>query len=98
MAEAQTEPVALPPIVDLDALDSIRDDLLVHFEQGPVDIDAASVERVATNALLMFISAAEAARQANIPFTISNPSEPMLSAIERLGLTEQFALLTKGQN
>ena len=98
MAEVNIEPVALPPIVDLDTLDSIRDDLLAGFERGPVEIDAALVERVATNALFMFISAAEAARQANIPFTISNPSEPMLSAIERLGLTEQFASLTKGQN
>ncbi len=99
MAEVQieqNETLALPPIVDLDALDLIKDKLLEQFEFGSVNIDASPVERVATNALLMLISAGQTAKQANIDFTIANPSEPMLGAINRLGLSENFAPLIKG--
>ncbi len=92
----QNEILTLPPVVDLDALDSISEQLIEQLECGSVNIDASSVDRVATNALLMLISAANSAEQANITLTISNPSEPMLGAIERLGLSENFAPLIKG--
>ena len=51
--------VALPAIVDLDTLDVVRDGLIDAVEMGAVTVDASKVERVATNALFMLISAAE---------------------------------------
>ncbi len=57
--QANRKFVALPAIVDLDALDHIRDELIDAVESGPVTVSAAAVERVATNALFMLLSAAE---------------------------------------
>ena len=88
--------VPLPEIVDLDALDIVRDGLIDAVEMGSVEIDASKVERVATNALLMLISAAETSRRNSFPFAISGASAPMLAAIDRLGLGGSFAELMKG--
>ena len=46
-----TKIMALPAVVDLDSLDVVRDGLIDAVETGPVEINAAAVERVATNAL-----------------------------------------------
>jgi anti-anti-sigma regulatory factor len=88
--------VALPAIVDLDALDVVRDGLIDAVELGPVEIDASRVERMATNALFMLISAAETARRNSYEFAITGPSAPMLAAIDRLGLDGSFTGLMKG--
>jgi len=96
MARASTQCVALPNIVDLDSLDSIRDTMLDAIERGPVVVDAAAVERVATNALLMLLSAAESARRSAFAFVIDKPSSQMQSAIQRLGLGPSFEPLTRG--
>lgn len=96
MADQEVQSLALPEIVDLDSLDNIRDQMLEAVEQGSVVVDAKAVERVATNALLMLLSAAESARRNAFSYEINNVSEPMASAIERLGLSPQFQELTKG--
>ncbi|MBI4920685.1 MAG: STAS domain-containing protein [Devosia nanyangense] len=97
MAEtADTKIVALPAIVDLDALDTVRDGLIDAVELGAVEIDGSRVERVATNALLMLVSAAETSRRNNFAFSISGASAPMLAAIDRLGLGGSFSALMKG--
>ncbi|MDO8359925.1 MAG: STAS domain-containing protein [Devosia sp.] len=97
MAEtADTKIVALPAIVDLDALDTVRDGLIDAVELGAVEIDGSRVERVATNALLMLVSAAETSRRNNFAFSISGASAPMLAAIDRLGLSGSFSVLMKG--
>ncbi|RYE08492.1 MAG: STAS domain-containing protein [Hyphomicrobiales bacterium] len=88
--------VALPAIVDLDALDNVRDRLIDAVELGGARIDASQVERVATNALFMLISAAETAKRNSFPFEIVGASAPMNAAIERLGLDGAFAGLMKG--
>ncbi|WDR01496.1 STAS domain-containing protein [Devosia algicola] len=82
--------IALPAILDLDALDSVRDKLLDAIEIGPVIIDAGGVERVATNALFMLLSAAESAKRNNVGLGVINPSRVLNTAIERLGLGDQF--------
>jgi anti-anti-sigma regulatory factor len=82
--------VRLPAVVDLDALDMVRDSMIDAVELGPVEVDARQVERVATNALLMLISAAETARRNSFPFAISQASAPLLTAIDRLGLADSF--------
>ena len=96
MAMAPQEVIALPAVMDLDALDDVRDDLLAAIERGPVTLTGSAVERVSTNALLMLISAAETARRNDFAFAITAASAPMLAAIERLGLGPRFAAMTKG--
>lgn len=96
MAELGIRTVALPTIVDLDALDIVRDQLIDAVESGPVSISGGNVERVSTNALLMLISAAETARRNNFTFEMTETSAPMLAAIDRLGLGESFASIAKG--
>jgi anti-anti-sigma regulatory factor len=88
--------VALPPRINLDALDDVRDSLIDAIENGPVTVDARAVERIATNGLLMLISAAETARRNSYDFTISGASAPMLAAIERLGLGGRFGPMMRG--
>ncbi|MEQ1899331.1 MAG: STAS domain-containing protein [Devosia sp.] len=92
----QTRTVALPAVIDLDALDNVRDGLLEAVESGPVRIDASRVERVSTNALLMLVSASETAKRQNYPFQISGVSASMHLAIDRLGLAPCFSDLMKG--
>ena len=86
----------MPAIIDLDALDGIRDGLIDAIEEGPVVVSASGVERVSTNALFMLISAAETARRNNFEFSIEEPSAAMTSAIERLGLGAQFSEMMRG--
>ena len=96
MIGAQAERVALPAVVDLDALDVVRDRLIEAIQQGPVTVSGAAVERVSTNALFMLISAAESARRNDFAFTVAGASDPLLLAIERLGLSDRFAGMMKG--
>jgi anti-anti-sigma regulatory factor len=96
MANGDDKTVVLPAIVDLDALDGVRDRLLDAVETGPVIVNGAAVERVSTNALLMLISAAETARRNSFTFAVENASEPIYSAISRLGLDSHFAGMMKG--
>ena len=97
MAEtADSKVMALPAIVDLDALDFVRDGLIEAVELGSVTVDAAHVERVSTNALFMLISAAETAKRSSTGFMISGASTPIKAAIERLGLESAFSGLMKG--
>ena len=93
---ADSKVVALPAIVDLDAIDFVRDGLIEAVELGPVTVDASQVERVSTNALFMLVSAAETAKRNSMAFAISGASAPIKTAIERLGLGEVFSGLMKG--
>lgn len=96
MAQARSQTIALPAIVDLDALDPIRDELVDAIESGPVTVSGMVVERVATNALFMLLSAAETARRNNFAFSVSAPSEAFRLAVSRLGLGAPFAAIMEG--
>ncbi len=96
MGKTKTQSMALPSIVDLDSLDSVRDRMIEVLDGGAVEIDASGVERIATNALVMLLSAAETARRNNFGFSVAGPSEAMNSAIARLGFADSFAPLIKG--
>jgi hypothetical protein len=96
MAEGLSKAIALPAVVDLDALDGVRDQLLEAVDAGPVTVSGAAVERVCTNALLMLISAAETARRNSFAFAVEKASEPMLAAIKRLGLGPHFTGVMRG--
>lgn len=91
MAKQSKHTVTLPEVIDLDAIDGIRDVLIDALEDGPVTVQAGAVERVSTNALLLLVSAAETARRHHFEFTIEAPSAAMSAAIERLGLEAQFS-------
>ncbi len=96
MAQARSRTIALPAIVDLDALDPIRDELVDAIESGPVTVSGVAIERVATNALFMLLSAAETARRNNFAFSVSAPSEAFRLAVSRLGLGAPFAAIMEG--
>jgi anti-anti-sigma regulatory factor len=70
MAYQQVGAITLPEVVDLDALDSIRDQLIDAIELGSVSVDASAVQRVSTNGLLMLVSAAESARRNHNEFSV----------------------------
>lgn len=91
VADGRNKSVALPAIIDLDALDAVRDQLLDAVESGSVAVGAGAVERVCTNALFLLISAAETARRNSFSFTVNDASEAILAAIDRLGLGPSFA-------
>ncbi|WP_338721218.1 STAS domain-containing protein [Devosia sp. XK-2] len=95
MAKQIQQTVALPEVIDLDAIDAIRDQLIDALEDGPVTVQAGAVERVSTNALLLLVSAAETARRHHFDFAIEAPSAAMSAAIERLGLEAQFSGMMK---
>jgi anti-anti-sigma regulatory factor len=96
MAKTTQNQVTLPAVVDLDALDNVRDTLLPAIEHGAVKVLCGAVERISTNALLMLISAAESARRNNFDFVIAAVSPPMQAAIDRLGFSARFAETMKG--
>lgn len=96
MAKSQVQSVALPRVVDLDALDDIRDELLEALQAGPVAVSAEAVERISTNALFMLLSAAETAQRAKFTLSIETASAPVRAAIEKLGLGPAFAPVLKG--
>jgi len=91
MATQTIAAIELPAIIDLDAIDAIRDQLADALDEGPVIVGGASVERVSTNGLLLLVSAAETARRNHFDFAIATPSAAMIAAIERLGLGAQFS-------
>lgn len=91
MSKSEKQTIALPEVIDLDAIDGIRDVLIDALEEGPVAVRADAVERVSTNALLMLVSAAETARRNQFDFRIEAPSAAMSTAIERLGLGARFS-------
>jgi anti-anti-sigma regulatory factor len=95
MAAQGERPVALPAVVDLDALEDVRDSLLAAAG-GNVVVNGEAVERISTNALLLLVSAAETARRNESAFAIATASPAMLAAIDRLGLTSAFSAMLRG--
>ncbi|ODT71073.1 MAG: hypothetical protein ABS75_10095 [Pelagibacterium sp. SCN 63-23] len=91
MARQTKQTIALPAVIDLDAIDGIRDQLIDALEEGPASVDAGAVERLSTNALLLLVSAGETARRNQFEFAIEAPSAAMIAAIDRLGLRAQFS-------
>ena len=96
MASAPKKQLILPAVMDLDAIDEVRESLLAAIERGPVTVSAVAVERVATNAVLMLVSAGETARRNDFPLTIVGASGAMQAAIARLGLEPAFSGMMEG--
>ncbi len=86
----------LPSVVDVDSMDAMREALVGAIETGNTILDAAKVSRVATNALLMLVSAGQGAKSHNFTLSIVNPSEAFCEAVERLGMDQVFAEYIEG--
>ena len=96
MAASNTKIYDLPVVMDVDALDDVRDWLSEAVGHGDVQLNAAQVSRVVTNSLLMLVSAGQSAARNNFAFTICEPSQAFCEAIERLGMNEIFSNFLKG--
>lgn len=96
MPKSEAQPVVLPRVVDLDAIDEVRETLIEALQAGPVEVAAGTVERVSTNGLFMLLSAVETARRSGNAFSISGASDIMVGSIEKLGLMPVFAPILKG--
>ncbi len=96
MAAQNTKTYDLPAVMDVDALDSVRDWLSDAVGHGSVQLNGSQVSRVVTNSLLMLVSAGQSAAKNNFSFTICEPSQPLKEAIERLGMNEIFSNFLKG--
>jgi hypothetical protein len=83
MAVSDARIVELPRVFDLDALDGVRDRLLEVIDVAPVRVLGASVERVATNAVLMLLAAASTAERNGVSLALSEPSQPLQTAAFR---------------
>jgi len=88
--------IALPAVIDLDALEPLRDRLVDALDTGAVIVTGHAVERVSTNALLLLLSAAETAQHTARAFSLSAPSTAITTAIDRLGLGGRFAQFITG--
>lgn len=96
MSDESIQNIELPAIVDLDALEQVREQLLDAIALGPVCLNGGQVERIATNALVMLLSGAETAQRNDNQFNIEAISDAMQAAISRLGLDGRFAAIVKG--
>lgn len=96
MAEATPQDLVLPPVVDLDALEHLRELLLDSIGQGAVVLDGSQVERIVTNALVMLLAGAETARRCDSSLKLKSASDAMTHAVERLGMQAHFAEMIKG--
>ena len=96
MADGSSNSIALPAVIDLDALEGMRDGLLDAIDSGPLIVVGEAVERVSTNGLMLLLALAETARRNHFAFALEGASQPLRSAIERLGLLPAFAGILKG--
>ena len=96
MAQARSKTIALPAIVDLDALDPIRDELVDAIESGPVTVSAALSSMNSALVATRSIAAAETARRNNFAFSVTEPSEAFRLAVSRLGLGGPFTAIMEG--
>ncbi len=86
----------LPSVLDVDAMDELREWLGSALEIGDVQINGNGVTRVVTNALLMFASANKTAEQNSFSFGVHDASVALKEAVERLGMGQIISPLLKG--
>lgn len=94
MPASDIQTVTLPGVVDLDAVEDLRETLIEALAVGPVDIAAGAVERICTNGLFLILAAAETACGQGRGIAVSGPSAVFSGAVERLGLEAAFAALS----
>ncbi|HHG90345.1 MAG TPA: hypothetical protein ENJ90_07715 [Devosia sp.] len=96
MAARTAQVLDLPPVIDLDSMDNVREWLMNAMDEGDVELNAAPVQRVATNSLLMLVCASQTAAGFGVGFVVSDQSDAFSEAVERLGFSEIFSNFRKG--
>jgi hypothetical protein len=80
-------PIELPQVLDLEAARIWREAILaaIRIQQG-VAADAERVLELTTEGMQSLIVGARALSAAGLDFTLRRPSDPLIAAIEDLGL------------
>lgn len=96
MQNAAPQIMSLPKVIDLDVMDDVREWLVEATAHGDVELQAKNVERCATNALLMLVTAARTARTNGYNFKICHPSAALDEAVNRLGMAIIYSDMIEG--
>lgn len=86
----------LPGVVDVDAMDELREWLNGALEIGDIKLNASKVTRLVTNALLMLASARQTAEKNKFSFCVSDASPAFCEAVDRLGMGEIISPIVEG--
>jgi chemotaxis protein CheX len=79
--------------LDLLAAEALKNDLLeLLHKEGPLDVNASEVERVATPCIEVLVAAAAAFKDSGREFQISQPSSSLCDAFEALGLADRLEM------
>jgi chemotaxis protein CheX len=77
--------VSLPEILDIRATSPHATELL-HARGNPLMIDASSVAKVGAQCIQVLLSAHATWTADGLPLNVVHPSEPLLDALETLGI------------
>jgi anti-anti-sigma regulatory factor len=85
--------IILPAVMDKGSLSPLAREMSEYCEKGEaLVIDGAKVSRVGLAGLQLLVSAALAAKDRDVEFRISNPSEELQGAAVMSGLAGMFGL------
>ena len=86
-SNGETARIDLPEILDLSAAESLKAALSAALSDGkPFTLDAERVERLSTPCLQVLLSAERAMKEADIPFSLANPSDAFIDTFNDLGV------------
>ena len=85
--ELLTNPIKLPPRLDLAAAQKLLGDVSEADLSQTVELDASDVDHLGTLCVQVLIAAARAAKEAGGKLSISNLSERVESQLETMGLS-----------
>lgn len=87
----KTARIALPEILDFGTAEPLKAALEKALAGGrPLKLDAEKVERLSTPCLQVMIAAELAMKAADVPFTLSNPSDAFVDTFNDLGAFGQL--------
>lgn len=96
MSDQDIQTFDLPSVLDMDAMDELREWLGSALEIGNVKLNGKAVTRVVTNALLLIASANKTAEQNKFAFGVHEASAALKEAVERLGMGKIISPIFKG--
>lgn len=91
--------LALQPLLDIKAARPLKEMLLQALAKSePLTLDASLVERVSTACIQVLLAFASAMAAAGVPFTLAQPSQPLVEAFANLGLGPVLQKWEKAEN
>ena len=86
-AKGNTAKIVLPEILDFSAAGSLKTALEGALSGGrSFKLDAKNVERLSTPCVQVLIAAERAMKAADVPFTLSKPSDAFIDTFNDLGV------------